>query len=119
MHVGEHGKSSFTSHPSECGKTFLQSGPPECSDVRPIRLVEACLEDDSAWNLVAQMREMFGNTQVQCIVFEYAWTSDEEQPVAMKMLRPRAAHFARHDTLSCHACAAASARSACCLRAAA
>jgi len=53
--------------------------------VRAIGFVEAGLIDDATWNALGQLREMFGDRQIQRVILEDARAGDQKEGVTAKV----------------------------------
>src|SRR6185503_7956935 len=87
MHVGENGQPGGRSNPIERGESLVQSRSTMRAGVRAIGFVEAGLIDDATWNALGQLREMFGDRQIQRVILEDARAGDQKEGVTAKVRR--------------------------------
>ena len=84
MHVGDYWQMSCFLNAVQCGEPFVHSWPARRAAIGAVRLVEACLEDNSARDARAQSLELLCNREIERITFDHAWAGDHEKLVSRK-----------------------------------
>src|SRR6185503_6267640 len=85
MHVRQQRQTGLLAHARELRETFIESGTAMRARGRAIRLVEACLENDTARHGVGQPGEMFGDAQIQRVILEHTRARDQEEGVSSEV----------------------------------
>ena len=87
MYIGQHGEASGFADPLERGQSCIESRSPSGVPVRPIRLVKTGLIDDSAGNLLGDLRQRLADSQVELVALQNTGAGDEEQLIRGKEFR--------------------------------
>ena len=94
VHVGDHRQPSRLLHARERRESRVEPGAARRARVRPVRLVEARLEHDTAGHALGEPCEVFSDAKIQCVVLELTRARQQEQRAARKERAPRIGHAA-------------------------